>query len=504
MVTSMPAPPLRRARQAAVQRQSEPPAFALIRNVGTGRNAGAEWLSWMQSWQSWARRFAQSVGFVRFQSSIASQTCGGCRLLIEEQQADGTWAESEDGTWANLFAMYANTDDDAAQLVRLHAYRYSTDGEGFIVVYPGPNGETCYGVFNVECVDIKGDTATVKRIPNGKVADGTAFTVPKEACTRFWFPNPDWPLLATSPLAASIDDVKRWVSLARYAQRTADSQLAMGGMLWAPQGPFEVETDDSDEDDAGDIATPVNRQEEAYAQAARQRFGDSDDVSVIAPYMVHWDKDEGKPEWIKLGDGLDQSGIEHRHEALEDFARGGDAPSSLIVGGGPNADSNHWTEWLVSAKFFDAAIKPLMDRIAHLDLTRTFLADVARAMGRPMRAASGAPIRVGYDAEDVIVKADQSADSRELYKLGLLHDEAVLDANNFDVAQRATDADIERLVYVTSAGKMGQPDGAPIGAENVVQTPPTPPTPVAAASANGHGETIDVAALLAVVLNGAD
>ena len=297
-------------------------------------------------------------------------------------------------------------------------------------------------------------------------------------------------------MAASVDDLKRWRALSRYVLRTADSQLAMNGMLWAPGEAFDGPPIEVDEAEATEIGEAANIVEDAYMQAARLRHTETDDVAAIAPFLVHWDKEYGAPQWIKMGEGLDPAGISHRKEALEDFARSSNLPVTTVIGGGVG-DANHWSEWLASDKFFDSGVAPTMNRICHLDLTRTYLWPRARLAG--LRDDQLVDIRIGYDPSPVIVKTDQSDIALRLNRAGLLSNEATLEAANFTEADLMPPGPQRDWLLEVLAGKKagdspfgnttlkGFGDQTPVGPGTVEQAPPErPSTPPALRAASAR------------------
>lgn len=483
-------PPAVRPRLSSVQPVNDAPSAAVVTRRGPAVGAGsAQWLARYQEWQQWARRYARQMGVARFSAGIVADTCARCIIRVEENDPNGDWGETQDPRLTRLWDEYRNPRQDPAELLRMHSWHYQVAGEMFQAMTDGPDGIEWW-VFSAAAVEFKGKdeqrTALVKFTPDGKPSDGTAIVIPAANVVRFWIPDEEWQALATSPMAASIDDLHRYRALARYAHRTAESAVAMTGLLWAPGEAFEVDANEQEDPGAG-IDQPVSPLERAYYDLARLRFDDDDDIAAIAPPLVHWDKNLGEPKWVKIAEGLDANGIAHRKEALEDFARGTNLPASLVVGGGPG-DANHWTEWLVDEKFFESAVAPTMNRITHQDLTRTFLLPALRMYGLDERR-----YRIGYDAGPVLVKPDQSDTAHRLWLDGLLKGEAVLEASNFDADDMATPDDIARLLEVLSKQQQGSaitvqgpaPEGAPNGG-----TPPAPPTaPQAAITAAARPAT---------------
>lgn len=483
------APPPRRSRQAAALTTDTGVARALTSkrgNVDHGNDIAfqAEYMDW----QGWARRYARQIGAASFSALVVSDLCARCELR-PELRTDGEWVPVDgDPALGPVIEAYANPLQGPDELVRLHAWHYQVAGEMAQVQRDGERGVE-YGIHsmtNIEWDKPEDGLATVKLVPDGKVEKETAFVVPRLQVVRFWLPDHEWQAYAWSPMAAVIEDLHRYRALAKYALKTADSAVAMSGLLWAPGEAFAAApTGEFDDAAAVDAGTPTSPLEEFYYSIAGLRHSTSEDVSAIAPPLLHWDKELGPPVPVKVGDALDPNGIAYRNEALADFARGMPIPNTTIIGGGVG-DANHWSEWLASDKMFSSAVAPTMNRIAHLDLTRSFL--WPRALIAGFDPANLGNLRLGYDPSSVIVPPDQSDDALKLYMAGLLSEDATLTHTNFDPAEKMTDpVERERLMEILTKRGPEQAGAitteSPAGPDNVTMSPPERPTAVAASLA---------------------
>lgn len=483
-------------RTAAVQRaDDEPTQQILTRKISKSGASDPKYLSNYMLWQDYLRKYARTKGVVAFAAGIVADSCARCRLTIEERGDDGEWHETKDPRFRGIFDLYRNSRQDTTELIRDQAWHYELAGEMLQITRDGRFGVEWY-IYSTGAVIVNRDVVTVRDIPNGSVRDGTAWQVPKKQVNRFWIMDQEWRGLATSPLAATVDDLHLYHSLYRYARNTADSAVAMNGILWTPNSAHKRSAANSasagTEPDAEKKAGSAV--ERAYLDAASRRFTDEDSINAMIPPMFHWEGEVA--QWVKIGEGLDQQTIEHRREALEAFARGANLPASLVVGGGPG-DGNHWTEWLVDKRFFTISIAPIMDRITHNDLTQTFLYPILEFHAEPdMRR-----FRVGYDPAAVIVNGDQSDIALKLHTIGLLGDEATLEAANFSLDQAMRPDEIARLLRILNAKQAAQtglpagPGGPlPAGPGNVTEAPPAlpPGPPVAPPAAQAAPQPIVV------------
>src|SRR5215831_18639849 len=363
---ALPAPML-----ASVERTSTGATATIVtRGGGVTRGVDTYYYQRYQDWQWWARRYSRSVHAAHFANSLKADVCSRCTLRIEERDDSGDWNPTEDPALAGLPDEYANPLQSTSELVRLHAWHYTVTGEGVMTIRDNPDtGGVQYGVFSMAVVEWdqpQQGMARVRLTPDGQEAKGTAIVLPRDQLTRFWLPDEEFQAYATSNMASAVADLKRHVTLNRYALSTVESQIAMSGGMWVPGEAIEKSRERSEELDSGDIDDPQSPFERAYYETARLRFDENyDDIAAVAPLLVHWDHEYGQPQPFQIGRGLDQQGIAYRQEALQDYARGADLPASLIMGGGPDSSANHWTAWLVDEHFFETGIAPTMNRITH-------------------------------------------------------------------------------------------------------------------------------------------
>lgn len=492
------------ARRASAQLAAEGITSALYskKRGNVQRGTDAKFNASYMDWQGWARRYARTVSAAAFQALVVSDLCARCDQRIElRDQPGGQWLPSDDPRLAGLMDEYANPLQTSNDLIRLHGWHYQVAGEMLQTQRDGDGGVE-YGLFSVQTAEWdKPDEGlvTIKLVPDGKVAEpgkvgphDSAFELPRDHVVRFWLPDQEWQAYATSPMAAVIDDLHRYRALSKYALKVADAAIAMVGLMWFPGEAFTEQIGVAEDDlgeAAADAGIPKYALEELYYEVARIRHSDSDDIMSVVPPLFHWDKEAGPPEHISTGPGLDPSGIDHRKEALEDFARGTNLPVTTVLGGGVG-DANHWSEWLASRQVFDSAVSPVMDRITHQDLTRSFLWPRARMGGwAPEQLRL---IRVGYDPDPVIIKDDNSTNAYKLLLAGGLKFKTAREAMGYEDSDAMTDPD-ERawLLEVLAHGRLAsQPATTPgtgaVTADTVTQGPPSPdgsPLAVAAAAA---------------------
>ncbi len=469
----------------------------LDRRMSAPSAAYQQWLSKYQDWQWDAKRFARTVGVARFTANLVASTAGRVDLLIEEYDAaEDEWKPTEDPQIKGLMREYRNETlgQTAPELVRLHTWHYEVAGEAALITRDDSTGSAEFLVSSLDAIewDKPGkDNATVRLAPQGILMEGTAFVVPRDQVIRYWMPDEEWLGLATSPMTAAMDDLRRYRSLVRYAQRQAENYLAMNGILWTPQSahPDVTNPDPSEEDNPADHVAANDVIFDLYNTFAQTSINTDDRLeSVVAPMMWYGAAGD-EPKWIDMGGGLDEHGPDHRKEALEDWARGTDSPASLIVGGG-SSDENHWGAWVTQERFV-AAVAPTLNRVTHQDLTVAYLWPRLRLLGNYQVRN----YRVGYDPTPVIVHPDMSDKALRGWLAGIIGSAAARQYMGFEESDAPTQADQELLAKVLSnfGGAAGstpavKAPGEKVGPGTVQEIGPKQPQP------SGTGSPLGLAA----------
>lgn len=443
-------------------RRDNPPVLAAAQPLGPGYARVHRRLR--QSWQDRATFFARNMGAIRFAAGITADSGARCDRIVEkcvDPRSDLWEPVADDPIAADLLRSYQGQHQTQDELVRQHIWLYRIPGE-MVQFVEQFQGKAVWSIRAPQSVEWRNSDVLIRDVPGGSERDGTARVVPYELVKRLWIPNEDWPALATSPMEGVMADCERYWSLARLVQRQADSPAAMNGVFWTPAGPHKGARATQEQMGPGGNGVPGSKTERQYYDYARRSFEDNDSIEAVVPPMMWWDKEEGKPEWVKIGDGLDPNGIAHRNEALEAIGRGLDYPQRLLVSG--TGDGNHWSDWLLEEQFARSSLAPILERVCWGDLTQTFFRPGLRAL-RARGLWDGDPelYRVGFDMSPVVVHPDQSKMALELYKLGLLKDTVMLELAGLDVTALPSRAELARWILRTSVlhpGKANEASGA--------------------------------------------
>lgn len=469
-------------RVAAIQPATVQPTRRLLdRRLGTPSARHQSWLGRYQDWQWDAKRYARTVGVVRFAANIVASTAGRVNLIVEQRNADGDWEETEDADLRSMLALYGNETfgQTANELTRLHTWHYQVAGEAVMMHRDDTQGIPEWMIASMDAIEWnkpQTDLATIRFHPGGVVSDGTAVVLPRDQMLRYWMPDEEWLGLATSPMTSVMDDIRRYKSLVRYAQRQAESYLAMNGIIWTPEKAHASQASgdatDHEGDDPTESAEPNDTIFDLYNDWAQMSINDDDSIAAVVPPLVWWGEAGDEPKKIDVAGGLDEHGPEHRDEALRDFARGADSPASLLVSGGSNDDANHWSAAITQERFV-AAVAPTLDRVTHQDMTVAFLYPLMRLAGRTDLRRT----RIGYDPTPVIVHPDQSDKGLRGWLSGLVGSEPAREAMGFDPSDAPTPEDLKLLGEVLSNFAAASGGGAAPGGHAAPGSLPSIKTP---------------------------
>lgn len=411
--------------------------------------------------------FARNLGALRFAAGVKSQAAGRCTLRVEElvNPRKNEWEPVDDAAdWAVQEALYAyrNDSDDTPELVRQHVWNYDVLGECLQVMDAHPvTGAPQFKIRSVLHAEVMNGGMMIRDIPGGSVNEGTATFYPQGRWRRMWIPNEEWPGFATSPFEGILADTERYWALARRIRREAESALTGNGILWSPAEGHKALP--PDEQASSPYQTNIDK---ALYETAERALADDDGPEAVARLSLRWGKEFGPPVPVDLASPQTAVGIQLRQEALEAMGRGLDYPQRLFVSGA--GEGNHWSDWLLEEQFAKSAISPMLERVCWQDITTSFFRPALMALqAKGLFKGNPENYRVGFDITPVVVHPDASRLAVELYTLGVLSDEVLLDKTGFAAGDMANTAELGRWIMRTKAqaqakGGSGEP---PTGAQ---------------------------------------
>lgn len=435
-----------------------------------------------QPWQADLARLARTNGLLRFAIAIVADTGSRVRLLPERfNPATGQWEEGDSELANIIVSSWRGRYGSQASTLWTHLWHRRTVGERF-QVREVVDGKVFFTPYAPSAIERRGDSYAVKESPSD-----TGRLLPKEAVTRMWWPDPEWPRLPYSPLAAGLTDVKRYTLLGRVIDRTAASALLARGILWMSTEAVLARGAAVQTPGEGSQALPPLLKD--YYDAAQATLG-ADDLSVagVTPFLLHSPNGAGEPKLIQFGSPFDGQLLPLRREALEAFARAADLPSSLVINGGAGSGTgdmggNHISDLLVDRRFFDTTVAGQVEAVLH-DLTLSILQPaLSAAMQSGAFTDNPAMWRIGYDPSPVVLPPDKSRNALEAFRTGLISIEAAVTALGFSMEDIPSAEELRSILEILTSVNQGYAAG------DAARTPGSEERGVQ--SMNGQGTMVD-------------
>lgn len=398
-------------------------------------------------------------GIARFAAGLMADSAARCTMIAEYQTKPGdpkSWEPVTDQLHYEILARYRNATEDPPDLVRARVWHDQVAGECLQCVAYDETRRPQFRIRSSLLADFSPRGVLVRELAGGMPSDGTAQWYEPEYVTRLWNPDAEQPLLAQSPTMAALEDLEELWSLSRRDRRTADSALAMNGLLWAPS---EADAGLPPGAQPGGPGRPRTKLQDQYYEVTKRRLEDDDDVAGYAPLLVTWAGQHGAPQFVEIPNALDEKSLAHRQHSIENIARDLNYPARLLVSG--VGEGNHWSDWLLQPEFARSSLAPILERVLWRDLTKGYYRRALRALNaQGLFADDPERYRVGFDMAPVIVRPDQSARSVQMYLLGLLAPDVVLESNGFDHVDAPTKDELATIIQVLNAlgqGTKGSP-----------------------------------------------
>ena len=408
--------------------------------------------------QERARFYARRIGFIRNTYRFMAFQAARCPLRVEMSEDGVDWQPVDpiEDTWA-YEAMRAIRPSRGSQedLIRKGVFLDDTVGECYLIDRTDNADDPSFGVYDVSVVKKNRAGFVIQESPGGKPQDGTAFIVGDDRVYRHWQPDEEYDLVATSSLIGMIDDLDTYWNLLRVLRRQSNSRLAMNNILWTPT-------------EAHTLTVMVNNQKISklnydMAQMASASLNDRDDndVASSAPVGLNTPGSLHTPEILEIP-SLGPDLLAYIKDTRELIADGLPLSTSAIFAA--QSSANHWSDWLAD----DRDLQTISERLSRvLDSWTLAVFRPTLQAGKRMGVWNGNPalLRIGFDAEAIRRKLDNSSNAMWAYANMLIHDEAAREALHFKETDAPDDSQFEQMIAhrtaVTKATAAGAPGGSP-------------------------------------------
>jgi hypothetical protein len=398
-------------------------------------------------WQNEAWQYRHAVPEARFAVNFLANCTRRMRIFPAAYQANGEddnpVALSEiEGIPPNVVlaarsALTALGNGRLALAGMMHklSTSVSVPGECWLLGQENQFGGEDWKIRSTSEIIVKDDRYTLREVPqDSQSAIGwTDLDPDKTVLIRMWVPDPEYDILADSPMRTLGETCEGLQILRRGIRASGRSRLSGPGLIAMPN---EIQlmrpNDDNDDPEADDV---VGELMDAMATAIAEEGTASADIPIFL---------QGPGEFLdKITRISFDSGFDAEHlQALDYlqgvFAVGFDLPKIVVTGAVEEA--NHWSQWSVSADTFRHYIEPHVMTCVDM-LTTGYFRQSLIADGVPMEWVDR--LLVWYDPVELISAPDKSEAARQAYQDMVLSGKAYVREVGFTEADMPTIQELE-------------------------------------------------------------
>lgn len=427
------------------------------------RSEAKRLMSLRQAWQPEAWVYRRNLGELRYAVTYLGNSAQRMRLFpgcwIPDNEApvsiaDAAGMSSEDTGGLDLPDELIADAHDAlnrlgsggplalAQLMKRLTENFEVAGECFLVGEDDDDTGESWDVRSTSEVVVSNDgrfgyrnTPLATGAASGDVTYVDTSPLSRTFVSRLWVPDPEWRVLADSPVRACLDILEELLLAGKEVRAHTRSRLANNGILKVPSELEVVHANAVDVDDEDD---PFLAELMAAATAA---LTDEGAASAVVPLIV-----KGKAEALK---GLEHMPIKRdaptesakdRQELIGRLATGLDLPAEVLTG---KVDLNHWTAWQVDDDAFRHHIEPVV--VTEVDaLTTGYLWVELESRGHPRALVR--QVVVWYDPTALLTHPDRSKDAFAAHESLALSDEALRRYLGFPDTDAPDDLEVLRRI----------------------------------------------------------
>lgn len=497
-------PTLRRKKPTPADMPKTAPAAARLRNhvrnqVAAAASINVEGVGWKDfkfgssAWQLEALRHYDRCPELRAVGNAVAAMASQCELAIWEKTNGEPGEKAEQPKIAALSEQIYGGADERPGLIRLAALNLFNTGEFFNFI------ETVAGEATDRWMILS--VAQVKRAPGepkleferphkyggGKVSywvpegkdkaiDAARAKQNTGLLGRCWTEHPQKPDHADSSVRSALPLLNLIEQYDKRSSAQNDSRLAGAGIVFLPDSlDFPREPDEPD--------TPGEALEARIADAAGKTLKDQGHARSLVPiFATVAGEDIEKIKWLTFETPLDEQTKDRLDQCIRRLALGLDVPPEMLLGLG---GMNHWGAWQAEASTHKNFVAPLLARMCHA-LTETWLQPLLRQMNLDPEK-----YMVWFDMAPLVVHANRLADAIQLWEMGVLNDEALLEAASFPVTAKHSPESFQRWLLtkavLANAQLLSDPvitkalgltiTAAPPGGQPAIAAPPAAATP---------------------------
>ncbi len=419
----------------------------------------------LQKWQQEAWNYFHELGELHYAGGFYRRMLSNLRLFVEEKDADGGWAETENPQLSEQLSRLESNSGGLAKLQGTYGELIFVQGECYLACTIDDDGEECWEMISVSELAYKSGEYHRKRSRSGatpQVIPETDTANPEPGTMiayRFMHADPQYSGDPDAPMRAVLEDCQELWLLKQAVRNTARSRVAGNGVMVMPSWLGSAQVDMGD----GNLVSATAKM---IYDAFTAPIGDESAASAVSPVIVF-------AEMPPMGQGSLKDNIFHidvrgaaryqepalRAECIGRIEIGLDMPSGSLLG---VKDSNHWNAWQIDESAWKNHGEPVAREFVGY-LTSTLISPIAQQLGLDPRS-----VRVWYDEAEVVEDPDRTAAAEQALKLYAISEDAYRRATNWKDEDAMLPDEFERRSKIGTRGEADSApvDGPPMGASH--------------------------------------
>lgn len=447
--------PLLSRRQPAARQRPQPmqralTASATVIDLGNKQEAKV-WGKVRPGWQSEAWAYRRNLGELRYACAYLGNSAMRIRLYagayvpdnetpIAVSQAPEVPDDLRRAAEDTMLRLAGGGPLALAMMQKKLTEHFEIGGETFLVGETDPlTGLETWGLRSTSELVISHDgTYKVLEYPGATSRDARELDPHNTFVSRLWWPDPEWGMLADSPVRSILDLCEELLLLGKDVRATARSRLAMNGILGIPDTLSIV---GANPESAMDPNSDPFMQ--TLIQTVTSALTNEGSAASVVPLLLRGPADAlNAIKHITIDRPDHDSNIAARTELIARIATGIDLPAEVLTG---KAALNHWSAWAVSDDTFRHHIEPL--QVVENDaLTAGFMWPILDSFNT-WDPALIRKVLVWHDPTELVTHPDRSADAFQAWDRFAISDGALRDYLGFpDTDQPGSTELLTRIV----------------------------------------------------------
>jgi hypothetical protein len=399
-------------------------------------------------WQKEAWRHYDICGELRFVANWVGGASSRVEWFIAEVDDKGNpGGEADDQDVSGIAKAMFGSAAARAEAMRLMGIHLSVPGQCYVVAesHPDKSDDEWYVASTTEVAKTAGGIQVKREGPDGPTRQ---LDPDNDLIIKCWTPHPRQYDHADSMTRAVLPELREIEQLTKMTFSKIDSRLAGAGVLFVPtEMDFPKQLDDNG-NEVGK-AEQVNRM---LTKAAAASLKDSASASALVPIVVTAPGEMiGNVKHLTFESSLQKAQDDMRDKAIRRLALGLDVPPEVLLG---MSDANHWSAWQIDEGAIQMHVVPVLTRIADA-LTAGYVRPAIEAMGLdPDR------YMLWYDTSPLTVRANRTADAKDLYDRKVISAEVLRRESNFETDDAPDVDELQRRVLLELLDK--KPDFAAV------------------------------------------